>query len=228
MESTTFPLDIAKGSLLEEGFVDLRDPKVGEHVWEFERKEFPFHTEEGMDFLHQHILGNPGIRSIVEWFFGDKRCILAHCLRYGPLPGHIECFLTGGKDAGRRALMFHLLAKGSRVDYYAYSHLHAFTTEKGGRSTHEMSRSALRDAGCEVRHKDFTIGGSVILDARLGLEIGAGYAITVVFVTEDLVAGLPKMSLPNLPGLKEKVAGMQSKKIGLNFVFEGSTGSTGT
>jgi hypothetical protein len=62
----------------------------------------------------------------------------------------------------------------------------------------------------------------VILDARLGREIWGGYAITIIFVTEDLVTGLPKMILPNLPGLKAKVASMQmqSEKIGVNFAFE--------
>lgn len=100
------------------------------------------------------------IRSIVEWFFGGNRCILAHCLRYGALPGHIECFLTGGQQAGRRILMVHLLAKGSCVDFYAYSHLHAFSAKKGDRSTHELSRTMLRRAGCEVREKNYSVGGS--------------------------------------------------------------------
>jgi hypothetical protein len=229
MESTTISLDFAKKSLLEEGFVDLCDTKVGEHVWEFEQKEFPFYTEDGMDFIMRHILGNPVIRSIVEWFFGDKGCVLAHCLRYGALPGHIESFL-GGRDAGRDALVVHLLAKSSQVDYYAKSHLHVFPAEKGARFTREPPRSALQEAGCEAHNKNFNIGGSVILDARLSREIWGGYAITAIFVTEALVTRfkLPQMTLPNLPGLRNKVADMQeqSKNIRLNFAFEGSTGST--
>ena len=70
----------------------------------------------------------------------------------------------------------------------------------------------------------------VILDARLGREILEGYAITVIFMTEELLARskVPKMLLPNLPGLKEKVADMQSEKIRLNFEFEDSTMSTRT
>jgi hypothetical protein len=59
MESETFSLDEAKRSLLEEGFADMYDPEVGEHVWAFERREFPFCTEVGMDFLMQQILCNP-------------------------------------------------------------------------------------------------------------------------------------------------------------------------
>ncbi|KAK3934086.1 hypothetical protein QBC46DRAFT_462801 [Diplogelasinospora grovesii] len=130
MELTTFSLDIANKSLHEEGFVNLSNLKVGEHV----------------------------IRSIVEWFFGDKGCVLAHCLRYGAFLSYIESFLSG-RDAGRRALMVHLLAEGSRVDYYAKSHLHVFSTEKGAR---------------------------VVLDARLSREISGGYVITVIFIIKDL------------------------------------------
>jgi len=59
MEPDTFSLDEAKRSLLEQGFADMCDPEVGEHVWAFEQREFPFCTEVGMDFLMQHILCNP-------------------------------------------------------------------------------------------------------------------------------------------------------------------------
>jgi hypothetical protein len=93
MESTASPLETAKKTLIEEGFVDLGDSSVGQHVCEFEQKEFPFYTEDGMDFLMQHILTNlvsktkhslatsnilQGIRSIVDWFFGHKGCVLIH------------------------------------------------------------------------------------------------------------------------------------------------------
>lgn len=94
----------------------------------------------------------------MEWFFGGKGCVLAHCLRYGAFPGHIESFL-GGRDAGRSALIVHLLAKGSGVDYYAKSHLHLFPAERGARLTRELSRTALQKAGCEANNKDFGAGG---------------------------------------------------------------------
>lgn len=58
MEATTCSLSIEKKALLQEGFIDLGDLKVGDHVWEFEQKQFPFYTEDGLDFLQQHILGN--------------------------------------------------------------------------------------------------------------------------------------------------------------------------
>lgn len=63
MDSPTSPPDSVKKALLEEGFTDLSDSKVGEHVWEFEQKRFPFYTKDGMDFLMQHILGDPVSRS---------------------------------------------------------------------------------------------------------------------------------------------------------------------
>lgn len=67
----------------------------------------------------------------------------------------------------------------------------------------------------------------MILDARLGREICKGYAITVIFMTEELLARfkIPKMPLPNLPGLKDKVADMESARVRLNFEFEDSTGT---
>ena len=55
--------------------------------------------------------------------------------------------------------MVHLLAKDTRVDYYAKSHLHVFPAEKGARLTRELSRSALQTAGCEANKKLFDIGG---------------------------------------------------------------------
>ncbi len=48
-------LDIATKSLTEEGVFDMGDSEVGEHIREFEKKGFPFYTEEGLDFLIQHI-----------------------------------------------------------------------------------------------------------------------------------------------------------------------------
>ncbi|EXK77665.1 hypothetical protein FOQG_17628 [Fusarium oxysporum f. sp. raphani 54005] len=220
MEANAGSLDLEKEALLREGFVDLDDQEVGEDVWKFEQDEFPFHTQASLDLLQKHILDNSRVRPIVEWFFGGNRCVLAHYLRYGPLPGKIECFQTGVQEKDRRALMIYLLAKGSRVNFYAYSHLRAFPTIGGRRLTYELAPDALQEAGCQVHEKNFSVGGSVIVDARLGREISAGYAITVGFMTEELVAKMRPMVLPNDAGLKEKVSGMQSEKIGLNFAFQ--------
>ena len=68
----------------------------------------------------------------------------------------------------------------------------------------------------------------VILDARLGFEIRQGYAITFMFATDDVLAAWPKMILPNLRMLIEKVADMESPKIGVNFEFKGSAGDSNT
>lgn len=62
----------------------------------------------------------------------------------------------------------------------------------------------------------------MILDARLGLELKQGYAITFVFATEDVLGKWPAMFLPNLPLLKQKVRDeMESPDIGVNFAFGG-------
>jgi hypothetical protein len=70
----------------------------------------------------------------------------------------------------------------------------------------------------------------VVLDARLGREILEGYAITAIFMTEDLVSRfkLPPMLLPSRPLLKDKVAEMQGqcRTVRLNFEFKDSTDHT--
>jgi hypothetical protein len=168
MDSVTVSLDVAKKAVDEEGFVDLMDLEVGEHILEFEQKGFPF-TSAVQRILSNQVSNAKSylatadlvqvIRSIAQWFFGNERCVLVHCLRYGPYPGHIETFL-GGRDAGRRGLTVHLLAKGSEVDYYAKSHLHVFAAQNGARKTRELSRSAVEAAGCEVYKISSDNGGS--------------------------------------------------------------------
>lgn len=53
MASTAFQLDVARRTLLEEGFFDLNDSTVGDRVLEMERRGFPYLTEYGMDFCKQ-------------------------------------------------------------------------------------------------------------------------------------------------------------------------------
>ena len=61
---------------------------------------------------------------------------------------------------------------------------------------------------------------SAVLDGRIGFELHEGYAITFEFATTDVIQKWPKMTLPNSPGLAEKVAAMQSRCVRLNFSFE--------
>ena len=58
MELSPSSLDSVKTALIEEGFADLSDAQMGEHVRIFEEKGFPFYSEDGMDFLTEHVLGN--------------------------------------------------------------------------------------------------------------------------------------------------------------------------
>ncbi|OAA38528.1 hypothetical protein ISF_09886 [Cordyceps fumosorosea ARSEF 2679] len=119
---------------------------------------------------------------------------------------HIISFMRGGQRAGRRALLVHLLAKGSLVDYFPRSHLLELAAIKGGRLLWETPKEALTEAGCSPCEKNFPDGGLVILDARMKYEIKTGYAITFEFGTEELVRKWPKMELPKLEVLKQKVA----------------------
>jgi hypothetical protein len=56
MASTIFSLEDAKKSILEEGFFDLNDPAIGEHILKMAEKGFPFFTEYGLDFCKDHVL----------------------------------------------------------------------------------------------------------------------------------------------------------------------------
>jgi hypothetical protein len=60
---------------------------------------------------------------------------------------------------------------------------------------------------------------SAIFDARISFEIKQGYAITFEFATVDIVEKWPKMNLPYIPGLAQKVADMESSQIRINFAF---------
>ena len=98
------------------------------------------------------------IRTTVEAVLG--RCTLAHWLRYKAYPGHVVCFRSGGPKAGRRALLVHLWAKGSRVEYYGGSHLHDLPKQKGARLLWETQPSTLNEAGCVATPKSFRDGGA--------------------------------------------------------------------
>jgi hypothetical protein len=45
-----------KTSILKDGVFLLKDSMIGRRVYEFDRKNFPFQTEEGLDFVRESIL----------------------------------------------------------------------------------------------------------------------------------------------------------------------------
>ena len=59
-----------------------------------------------------------------------------------------------------------------------------------------------------------------IVDGRVGIELVEGYAITFEFATSEIIAIWPKLSLPNIPLLVDKVSQMESPKIKMNVSFE--------
>uniref|UniRef100_A0A1Y1LJC5 Uncharacterized protein n=1 Tax=Photinus pyralis TaxID=7054 RepID=A0A1Y1LJC5_PHOPY len=218
MVPTTFSLQAASQTLEDEGLVDLEDSSIGGHILDMEKRRFPFSTEYGLDFCNTHVLQNERVRSIVKSTF--RRCVLAHWLRYEAYPGHIVSFMRGGQRAGRCALVIHLWAKGSRVNYFPRSHMLELPATKGKRLLWETAPSAISEAGCMATEKYFEDGGLVILDARTNYEIKQGYAIKFEFVTEDLIKSWPKMVLPKSGVLERKVDSMQSAEIGVNFAFK--------
>ena len=56
MASATFALEVANKSLRDEGFFDLNNPSVGEHISEMEQRAFPYFSEYGLDFCKQYVL----------------------------------------------------------------------------------------------------------------------------------------------------------------------------
>jgi hypothetical protein len=63
------------------------------------------------------------------------------------------------------------------------------------------------------------MGHRAIVDARLGFKILQGFTITFGFATQDELKGWVTMKLPSSDRLREKVASMTTKKIGMNFEF---------
>jgi len=210
-------------SLLEKGFYAWEEASVGSRVSALEEKKFPYFTEYGLDFCADFAL-DPRITHILESSF--QRYLLGHWLRYEEYPNHIECFRRGGLKAGRKVFVVHVWSRGSEVEYYAGSHDHELVTTRSLRSLHEIPSSELARVGCVADKKKFENGALVIMDARLGFEIKAGYAITFMFGTEDVVASWPKIVLPNSAALVKKIETMESRseRIGLNIAFheEGS------
>ncbi|KAH8790900.1 hypothetical protein F5882DRAFT_291620, partial [Hyaloscypha sp. PMI_1271] len=142
--STAFSEELAKASLSEEGlgFFELKDSVVGDSVRTIEERGFKFNTEDGLEFSKQHVL-NSRVMPIIESFFGDKPCVLAHWLRYIAYPGHFPSFRSGGPAAGRCILVVFLIAKGSRITYWGGSHRVALPVTQGQRYLPEASESNL-------------------------------------------------------------------------------------
>ncbi|KAF1840118.1 uncharacterized protein K460DRAFT_410724 [Cucurbitaria berberidis CBS 394.84] len=226
MAPTAFSLEAALQSLLEEGYFILEDAGVGGIVSEMEQSGFDFLSPYGLDYCKQHVLDNTRVRSILEALF--ERCSLGHWLRYIELPGHIECFGTGGFEAGLLALAVHQWPKGSTVVCWSGSHRANINTKIGKRATFETTQAALLDANCKPSEKKFPEGGLMIRDPRLCMESRKGYTITFMFATEELFTNWPKMLLSDLPELREKVANMESTRISMNFAFQDPAGKAKT
>jgi len=224
MASTEFSLDAATKSLCEDGYLVLNDPEIGKLVREMEQKGFQhlsLLSPYGFEYCKQHVFRHPLIVPILESLLDE--CSLGHWLRYKALPGHIECFRKGGREAGLRVLIVQQWAKGSHVDYYRGSHLLDLPTEKGIRDLHETTRTALHEAGCHASEEAFPDGGLVIRDARLYSEIKTEYGIHLLFARDKVPATWPKVILPNSPDLVRKFVKMETSKIRVNFAID-STG----
>lgn len=68
----------------------------------------------------------------------------------------------------------------------------------------------------------------MIRDPRLYIESQVGFAITFIFAREEALVDWPKFLLLDLPGMRERVANMESTRIGVNFAFQDPAGKTKT
>lgn len=58
MASTTFSVEDARKSILEDGFFCVEDPVVGERVLEIAKKGSPLLSKEGLEFCKLNVLNN--------------------------------------------------------------------------------------------------------------------------------------------------------------------------
>ncbi|KAF4637410.1 hypothetical protein G7Y89_g675 [Cudoniella acicularis] len=217
MASTTFSVEDARKSILEDGFFCVEDPVVGERVLEIAEKGSPLLSEEGLEFCKLNVLDDERIRSILESTF--EWCGLGLYRRFGSDSGHIFSFRRGGMQAGLQVLVVHLWSSGSRVVYHSKSHLHSLNSVQAANGLFEIPLANLGRVGSIGTELVFENGGLAILDARLAFEIKQGSPITSVFATEDELKRWAKIILPKSEDLVRKVAEMESKMIGVNVAF---------
>ncbi|KAH7363615.1 hypothetical protein B0T11DRAFT_95239 [Plectosphaerella cucumerina] len=197
------------------GFSCLPDAGIGDLVSKLGHGGFHFWSEDGLSYYENNISKHQLISSVVEKVLGA--CKLMHWVRYSGLPDHIECFRSGGP---RRQLIIQHWESGGEAIFYSGSHhgVHCSTESKASiRKLHESNREDLLRAGCQPVHKTFPHGCLVIRDGRLYVEHKAGSAITFVFATDDAMTDIPKIMLPALPRLIERLEEIQTERMKINY-----------
>ncbi|CAG9950507.1 unnamed protein product [Clonostachys rosea f. rosea IK726] len=219
MALTKATLETAQQFLHQNGFFELPDFEVGDHIAVFQSKGFPYGTIFALELLIETVIFDPRIREILHAYSDDF--ILGHHLRYTAKPGRFFRFWAGGPNT-RRLFVVHQWAKGSRVDYWIGSHKVALPVlqpqQKNMEPLHENDRESLIEAGCKPQEFDFPEGGLIITDARISFDRKAGYEFASVFFPRDLLPKLP-MQLPYSPEMERKVKNMKEKSgtLGVNF-----------
>ncbi|PNP51917.1 hypothetical protein FNYG_15870 [Fusarium nygamai] len=146
----------AKEHLYRDGFFELNDSSIGEHIWELQRRGLPFHSEWGLDWTKSHILDDLAIREINKNILGD--CSLVHLLPQQPYPGHIFRYVPS-PEAPLFSHLVLLCPKGSRVRFRAGSPRHKLQGKLGRRSIYEIPAEEYDKAGCPAVLIDLPAGG---------------------------------------------------------------------
>lgn len=70
MASAIYSVEAAKETLFKHGFLDRKDPTVGDGIQEIEKKGFEFVSEYGLDFCQQYVLSTVSITKHL-WYLSN-------------------------------------------------------------------------------------------------------------------------------------------------------------
>ncbi|RMI99801.1 hypothetical protein CDV36_015937 [Fusarium kuroshium] len=146
----------AKEHLYRDGFFELDDSSIGDHISELQRRGFPFHSEWALDWTKSHILDDLAVREINKDILGD--CSLVHLLPQQPYPGHIFRYVPV-RSAPLFSHLVLLCSKGSRLRLRAGSPRHSLEGKLGRRSIYEIQAEVYDKAGCPAVLIEFPAGG---------------------------------------------------------------------
>ncbi|KAH8743954.1 hypothetical protein F5883DRAFT_476709 [Diaporthe sp. PMI_573] len=125
-----------KKSILEDGFVFIKNSEFGRMADAFANKGYPFQTEVGLDLLSE-ILRNEFVRDTIESSL--ERCGLGMFKAFGPHPDSARALLNRTTDE-MLALNVLLCRSGSRITLDKRSHMYELDAEPVGVGLLELPR----------------------------------------------------------------------------------------
>jgi len=189
---------------------------VGERVKDMQNKGFPIETAEGLDFCKQNVLDDTRVRHILEALFPWSGLGIYDVYQLDS--NNIYAFLTGLYPK-LTAVVVQLWSPESSMVIYGGSQDLRIKGLFASNGLLEIPYASVRQ--CKPINVEMEKGGLAIFDARLAFQTVKGFAIYFVFVSSR--KGGPQKKFPGNSDLKIKANAMESKTIGLNFIFEESS-----